>query len=175
MPAAARAGLSTAARAETAQMATPYIREKAAAAAAEMMRAQAVPAATAAYPAAEEAAAVPERLSAAMAARAVAASVASTLTDRAVRFVIINQTTQTVVNAVEWSGDTAIWSPPAGHFALRRDDGNPGDHFDGRDFVSPPVIPDRQSVLVETLDALIASPAVTPKQIAQALRDFYGS
>lgn len=58
------------------------------------------------------------------------------------RWLIYETLTGRVTNSVIWSGDTAEWSPPEGHKAVRSDIGQIGQTYDERAnrFTDPPAV-----------------------------------
>ena len=56
------------------------------------------------------------------------------------RYAMVDDTSQIVVNVIEWDGDTATWQPPSGYTMVEDSEAkaNPGFSYNEGDFVAPP-------------------------------------
>jgi len=65
------------------------------------------------------------------------------------RYVIIKKSTSTVVNVVEWTGDSETWQPPEGQDAVASESASIGDAYDAKrgSFTGPEPEPEPQPVV----------------------------
>lgn len=56
------------------------------------------------------------------------------------RYAMVEDTSQIVVNVIEWDGNTETWRPPAGYTMVEdaNAEASPGYSWDGSQFMPPP-------------------------------------
>lgn len=89
------------------------------------------------------------------------------------QFAIIETSSGSVVNVVEWDGDTEAWQPPEGCEAIQSDTARIGDTWNGEHFISPPEPTPTPEQVLAMRNALLATAAlrIAPLQDAVDLGD----